>query len=345
MRHPRIIRNGFTLIELLVVIAIIAVLIGLLVPAVQKVREAANRMSCTNNLKQIGLALHSYENTRQCLPPSMTNRGVSALVLLLPFLEQEAAYRVWEPTFTTAGASWSGSNVLPVLPGYGVNPPAGFPFANANPVKTFVCPSAPEHSSAKNMPQFRVHGVRGKHFPSGGIWDNAAAPPTFNATTYTFTTGGGFGSTISQTAKTNYLPNIGYMQNDLYIGAMRYNANGQGLPLASILDGTSNTIGFCETAGGLSFAGSVNEGWNYFAYGHGYFASDFGTCPNSTNGNCINTAAGRGLGAGLPGSLHPGGRINSLFMDGSIRAINGGLNFSTYVYISGVADGVSVNFD
>ena len=338
-------RQAFTLIELLVVIAIIAVLIGLLVPAVQKVREAANRMSCVNNLKQIGLALHNYENTRQYLPPSMTPRGVSALVLLLPFLEQEAAYRVWEPTFTTAGASWWGSNVLPVLPAYGVTPPAGSPFANANPIKTFICPSAPDHKSALNMPQFRIHGVSGKHFPTGGIWANAAAAPAINATTYTFTTGGGNGATISQTARTNYLVNIGYVQSDTYMGAMRYNANGQGIPFANILDGTSNTIGFCETAGGLSFAGTANEGWNYFAYGHGYFATDFGICPNSTNTNCNNTAAGKGLAAGLPGSLHAGNRINSLFLDGSIRAINSSIDFSTYVYISGAADGVSVTFD
>lgn len=114
-------RSGFTLIELLVVIAIIAVLIGLLVPAVQKVREAANRMQCSNNLKQMAIAVHSHHDAKGAFPTSRLDNRFTWMVEILPYIEQDGIFKQWN---MNAG-------------GFNAQPQA----ARETPVKTYFCPS------------------------------------------------------------------------------------------------------------------------------------------------------------------------------------------------------------
>ncbi len=159
----RQVRSGFTLIELLVVIAIIAILIGLLLPAVQKVREAAARAKCQNNLKQIALAAMNYESSYGVLPDgnsqspkgntgtygSWNGPNTGVLAYLLPYMEQDNIYKGTNPIFFNpmgTAASWAYST-----PPYDPNGnQTGIPPLAATQIKTYECPSDNVNTLKKN---------------------------------------------------------------------------------------------------------------------------------------------------------------------------------------------------
>src|SRR5262249_49784746 len=144
-------RRGFTLVELLVVIAIIAVLIGLLLPAVQRVREAANRTQCANNLKQLGLGLHNYHDTYGTFPPAFVNKGPYGTTgyafthglapFLLPYIEQQQLYNLYR---------WD-------VPSYD---PGNQPVVSRQ-LKIYQCPSVPEQDRYMTFGPFGLFGTKG----------------------------------------------------------------------------------------------------------------------------------------------------------------------------------------
>src|SRR3954451_8670711 len=138
--RPR--RVGFTLIELLVVIAIIAILIGLLLPAGQKVREAAARMKCSNNLKQLGLAMHNHESTLGVFPQGRNAypKVVSAPARLLAYVEQDNLQRLVDPDGTLAAGTQNDT-------------------AAKNRVGLLVCPSDPQSGAVPGSPYFGTNYV------------------------------------------------------------------------------------------------------------------------------------------------------------------------------------------
>ena len=215
--HHRRCHRAFTLIELLVVIAIIAILIGLLLPAVQKVREAAARMSCQNNLKQLALAAHNYESSYGFFPASKrtTRPQRSWAPDLLPYLEQANAvsgayYNLDENWWRTVGE---------VAPNIGNTIPNGTTAQTY--FKVFNCPSAPNQPRLQNK------------------FENPPEQNKVGSTTDYFAVEG---------VNANIADDLGATPTGDLRGVMRIVTEGQ-TKIPGIGDGTSNTILFAECAG------------------------------------------------------------------------------------------------
>jgi prepilin-type N-terminal cleavage/methylation domain-containing protein len=218
LQRPRR-KSGFTLIELLVVIAIIAVLISLLLPAVQQAREAARRSQCKNNLKQLGLAIYNYESTHRVLPPSRISINTplfqqSWSVMCLPNLDQATLYNKYN--FNTHWAHASNQPVTSVQ------------------LAVFICPSAP-----------------------GGNDRGVPPPAVQNPTGFTYPVGVGYGfidyGTMNAVRPSFYLSNgLPYPAPTLPFGVTEWDGvikKNEASPLAACTDGLSNSLMIVEDAG------------------------------------------------------------------------------------------------
>jgi prepilin-type N-terminal cleavage/methylation domain-containing protein/prepilin-type processing-associated H-X9-DG protein len=304
-RRPRM---GFTLIELLVVIAIIAILIALLVPAVQKVREAAARAQCQNNLKQMSLAVHGFHDTYKIMPPTRcASEGFPRLnvpkgayqafaIWLMPFIEQNNVWKIYDTKLHFAHAN-NNAAVRSYIP-------------------IFTCPSSPEDGRRTVTVPHGSFTVTGATVSDYSVMRNVdlglvsfSNPPPVDP----------------YTAATQWGP-FSYSTGSTY----------RVQSFASILDGTSNTIAYCEDAARLRdfvyVKGGVKKPSSTKLEGSAWCdeRSEFGfqgvTPPND---NRPGLTPVNGSNNGEPYGFHSGG-INVSLCDGSVRFISESISIRTF---------------
>jgi prepilin-type N-terminal cleavage/methylation domain-containing protein/prepilin-type processing-associated H-X9-DG protein len=309
-------RSAFTLIELLVVIAIIAILIGLLLPAVQKVREAANRSTCANNLKQIVLAMHNYHDSLSKLPPSRADDGPTWAVYILPFIEQQAIFNSFDftepwPSQTSPALNFTGG------------------------LKSYTCPSR------RGVGQALSNANGTQHDTHNGIGDWPGYPGAYPSrphkpgptSDYAVCTG----TTLNDDAVTDASANFGN-------GAFGHKVRLPGettsvrlpagfrpppgpLSLNSVQDGLSNTFFVGEKhvhANNLGSKQGPNWSGTQNCYDNAIFNGDNIATGGRAAGGGTNTLARQddlcgGSGARF-GSWHTGG-VQFAFGDGSVRMV------------------------
>jgi prepilin-type N-terminal cleavage/methylation domain-containing protein/prepilin-type processing-associated H-X9-DG protein len=359
-----LVRKAFTLIELLVVIAIIGILIGLLLPAVQKVREAAARTQCTNNLKQIGIALHSYHDTNNVFPPGYIDGnndptktpdldvgpGWGWAAFLLPFVEQQNVYN--QINFSQGITSGNNATIAQLA------------------LKIYLCPAdgyqqpAILYDSTFTNPIATV--AHGNYVGCAGwveCFDGATGNPQPSYPNPNDSNDAGAGD------PTDGIPASGVPSTFGSAGVGLFYRNSKNR-VASVTDGMSNTIMVGERC--FAHAPSTWVGAVTGARCPAFMATTPWTTPNTPPSQAMNTGNGTAydsadfdealcLGHGnythLPSadkpfwdpdtfwSMHPGPGANFLFGDGSVHFLTRGINPATYQYLCTIAGGeVSVDW-
>jgi prepilin-type N-terminal cleavage/methylation domain-containing protein/prepilin-type processing-associated H-X9-DG protein len=306
-------RVGFTLIELLVVIAIIAILIGLLLPAVQKVREAAARAQCANNLKQIGLALHAYHDAHKVLPSGHQTKGIDGAyvsyyanwaILILPFVEQDNLYKLYNNSklnFDPANMAAVNQMYLPV-----------YSCPSDQHANMLIQPETVPNSGDPN-PAYMTGSYRGM----GGVTcingDHWAGYPSEG---------------IALMKQCGQDRGIFHTDGDTGLKPER---------LANIKDGTSNTlmVGERTTRTHPSRTTFWANSFNLYSVSGAYSESanllnDYDACAAVTT-NIANCKYGWG-------SFHTG-IINFVFADGHVQTISTSINMQTFMDLSTIAGG------
>jgi prepilin-type N-terminal cleavage/methylation domain-containing protein/prepilin-type processing-associated H-X9-DG protein len=315
--------TGFTLIELLVVIAIIAILVGLLLPAVQKVRGAAARMSCENNLKQIALGAMNYESSYGVLPPGINYDPANTtanwsycgtLAYILPFVEQANVANLMPTNLLIipgTGGAWWGN---------------GWVAAN-NWIKSFLCPADNLQSITPTTGVFAYLYEQGYSLNSGYF---GGSYPSLGRTNYAASAGAlGNVSSSSEGSDSFYGQWVGP-----YYSASR-------TKITSITDGTSTTIGFGETLGGTA---TTNRDFVTTWMGGCNLPTAFGIAPSCPGGNPPDW--------NMYSSLHDS-VVNFAMCDGSVHSILKGTgatcagtqwfsaSWYVFMYASGIQDGAT----
>ena len=327
----RIRRGGFTLVELLVVIAIIGILIALLLPAVQAAREAARRMQCGNNLKQLGVALHNYHDTNKQFPlgavhPTCPTAGTWSqidpshhavlLVSLLPYIEQQALYDACDFTQNTSHMSQIGSTGQ---------------FVHEVWVETFQCPS--------DSPRKYWGGDPLYHSSAGSTKDQKRATSNYSGCMGNQAFGHcPFGGNMFGTGPVYH----GHDNDGTQLSGV-FSHCAYGASIAEITDGTSNTIAMGEIRPKCSW--HARDGWMHI--NALWFATtcpiNYPNCPDEAgyeDNTCNAEHSGWSCDMGFK-SRHPGG-AQFVFADGSVHFLSETIDYETYQRLGDRRDGLPV---